>query len=94
MRRLFFRCRYGHFICGGCCPIDAWTHEKLDYAVSLFSQNPSMGIEELANAGIGSELTRRMLIIESLAFPASVDFIYPKYYKTNGIIDEDIEREW
>ena len=69
MRRLFFQCRYGHFISEGCCPIDAWTHGQLNYAASLFSQNPGMKIEDFVSAGIDTELVRRMVIIESLASP-------------------------
>jgi hypothetical protein len=74
MRRLYFRCRYGHFISGGCCPIDAWTHEQVNYAASLFSKDPSMGIDAFLKAGIDKELVSRMLIIESLTPPA-IEFV-------------------
>lgn len=60
----------------------------------MFSKNTSMGIDDLARTGIDAELVRRMLILESLTFPPSIECIYPKYYVSEGKIDEAIEREW
>ena len=94
MRHLFFRCQHGHFFRDGCCPIDAWTHDEISLAVSLFSENPGMPLDEFCKRGIHPELVRRMLIIDSLAFPTSIECIYPKYYVVEGQIDEFIYRDW
>jgi hypothetical protein len=73
MRRLYFRCLNGHYITEGYCPIDGWTHEQIPNAVSVFSKEPDMTIEELIKAGVGIDLANRMLIIETLT-PHSVEF--------------------
>lgn len=98
MRRLFFRCPYGHFFCadtsGGCCPFDAWTYEHVALAQTMFSQNPNMQIEDFASAGIDGDLINRLMIIESLAFPTSIEAISPKCYVVDGKLEEDVARDW
>jgi hypothetical protein len=83
VRRLFFRCQNGHFITDGCCPIDAWTHEQVNRVASMFCEDPSLSVEDIARSGIDMELARRILIIESLV-PMAVEFATLSVIKPSG----------
>jgi hypothetical protein len=60
----------------------------------MFSQNPNMRIEDFIVAGIPEELVRRMIIIESVGFPVTIEAIFPRSYCIGGKVEEDIAREW
>lgn len=98
MRQLFIRCIYGHFFRakdhGACCPADAWTHSEIARIQHMYAENPNIQIEEFAVSGIDESLLNRIVIIESNSLPASIEAIFPVSYVINGIIDEDIAREW
>ncbi len=88
MVRVYRRCNGGHYFADACCPLDGWfsaeTDEVLVAAERLIKAGITPSIERLREAGLGSDVPARTIVIDFGNEACAFDAVAPEGYVIGG----------